>query len=145
MRSLKQHNIFPPSLMESMSLQLQCQLRACPDRHVASYRVSPKIRQGLILIFAPKNTLGLIFRGRFIYFFHVQSTFIQIQSCHVLLVAAQGWKAGFHLTRAYFGGRAYMTSILKKHTRAYFQGNREEQQNIVEVTNSQGCSTSEAT
>ena len=32
--------------------------------------------------------------------------------------------AGFRLTGAYFGGRAYITSILKNHTRAYFQGNR---------------------
>ena len=63
--------------------------------------------------------------------FHVQqSTFIQIQSCHLLLVAAQWWKVGFHLTGAYFWGRAYITSILKNHTRAYiqagsyFQGNR---------------------
>ena len=56
------------------------------------------------------------------YIFHVQqSTFIQIQSCHLLLVAAQGGRAGFHLTGAYFCGRAYITSILKNHTSAYFQ------------------------
>ena len=30
---------------------------------------------------------------------------------------------GFHLTGAYFGGKAYITSILKKnHTMVYFQG-----------------------
>ena len=57
----------------------------------------------------------------FYFLFHVQqSTFIQIQSCH-LLIAVQWWTAEFHLTGAYFGGRAYMTSILKNHTRAYFQ------------------------
>ena len=38
-----------------------------------------------------------------------------------LLVATQWWRVGFHLNRAYFGGVAYMTSILKNHTRAYFQ------------------------
>ena len=57
-----------------------------------------------------KNAVGLIFRGCFI-----------LQLCHLLLVAAQGWRAGFHLTGAYFWGRAYITSILKNHTRAYFQ------------------------
>ena len=74
------------------------------------YRVSPKIRQGIIIIFAPKNALGLIFRGCFI-----------LQSCHLLPVAAQGWRAGFHLTGAYFWGGSYITSILKNHTWAYFQ------------------------
>ena len=29
------------------------------------YHVSPKIRQGLIVIFAPANAVGLIFRGCF--------------------------------------------------------------------------------
>ena len=58
------------------------------------------------------------------YFFHVQqSTFIQIP-CHLLLVAAQWWRAGFHLTGAHFWSRAYITSILQNHTRAYFQGNK---------------------
>ena len=58
------------------------------------------------------------------YFFYVQkSTFIQIQSCPLLLVAAQGWRTGFQLTGAYFVGRAYITRILKNHARAYFQGN----------------------
>ena len=32
-----------------------------------------------------------------------------------------GGEWGFHLTKAYFGGRAYIMSILKNHTRAYFQ------------------------
>ena len=68
------------------------------------------MRQGLILIFAPKNALGLIFRGCSV-----------LRSCHLLLVAAQGWRVGFHLTRAYFGSRAYITSILKNHNRTYFQ------------------------
>ena len=45
---------------------------------------------------------------------------LHLQSCH-LLVTAQWWKAEFNLTRAYFGGRAYIMSILKNHTRAYFQ------------------------
>ena len=54
-------------------------------------------------------------------FFHAQqSTFIQIQSCH-LVVGAQWWRVRFHLTGAYFGGRAYITSILKNDTMAYFQ------------------------
>ena len=63
------------------------------------------------------------FQGMFYFlFFNVQqSTFIQIQSCHFLLVAAKWWRAGFHLTVAYFWGRAYITSIWKNHTRAYFQ------------------------
>ena len=44
-----------------------------------------------------------------------------MQSCHLLLVAAQRWRAGFHLTGAYFGGTTYIMSILKNHTRTYFQ------------------------
>ena len=56
------------------------------------------------------------------YLFPVQwSTLIQIQSCPLLLVAAQGKRASLHLTGAYFCGRASMRSILKNHTRAYFQ------------------------
>ena len=43
-----------------------------------------------------------------------------MQSCHHL-VATQWWRVGFHLTRSYFWGRAYITSILRNHTRAYFQ------------------------
>lgn len=44
----------------------------------------PKIKPGLILIFAAKEVLGLIFRG-ISYFFHIQkSTFIVIQSCHLV-------------------------------------------------------------
>ena len=73
-------------------------------------------KTGSYINFCSKNALGLIFRGCFI-----------LQSCH-LQVATQGWKAGFHLTRAYFGGRgrAYMMSILKYHirVRSYFWGNR---------------------
>ena len=62
-----------------------------------------------------------LFSG-FVCFFHVHfsCTFIQIQS-HYRLVAAQRWGMGFHLTGAYFWGRAYITSILENHTRAYFQ------------------------
>ena len=75
--------------------------RNLPYRDVlCTYCVSLKIRQGLILIFAPKNALGLIFRGCFL-----------LQSCH-LLDATQWWRAGFHLTSAYF------------HVRSYFLGNR---------------------
>ena len=61
--------------------------------------------------FCSKNALGLIFKGCFV-----------LQSWHIL-VAAQWWRAGLHLTRAYLGGggRAYITSILKNHTRAYFE------------------------
>ena len=50
---------------------------------------------------------------------------------------AQWWRAGFHLTRAYFWGRAYITSILKTHTRtyfqvrSYFQGNRVENNKVI--------------
>ena len=55
-----------------------------------------------------------------IFYFVQPSTFIQIQLCHIL-VAAQWWRAGFHLTGAYFFGRAYIMSILKNRTRAYFQ------------------------
>ena len=50
--------------------------------------------------------------------------YFTVQSCHLLLVAAQWWRAGFRLTRAYFGVRVYIMSILKNHTRAYFQGNK---------------------
>ena len=82
----------------------------------------PENKTGPYINFCSKNALGLIFRG---FSPHVQqSTFIQIQSCHLLLVAAQGWRASFHSTRTYFGGRACMTSIMKNRTRAYFQGNR---------------------
>ena len=61
------------------------------------YHVSPTIRQGLILIFAPKNThIRAYFQGMFYFFHGQQSTFIQIQPCHLLLVAAQGWRVRFH-------------------------------------------------
>ena len=79
----------------------------------------PKNKTGSYINFCSKNAVGLIFRG---FFPHVhQSTFIQILSCHLLLVAAQWWRAGFHFTEAYFWGRAYIMSVLKNHTRAYFQ------------------------
>ena len=98
------------------------------------YHVSPKIKQGLILIFAPRKPLGLIFRGCFVLFFHVQqSTFIQILLCH-LLAAAQRWRAGFHLTGVYFWSRAYIMCILKNHTRAYFQVRSYFQGNTVRVS-----------
>ena len=66
------------------------------------YRVFPKIRQRLILIFAPKNLSRAYFQGMFYCINVQQSTFTQMQSCHILLLAAQRWRAGFHLTRAYF-------------------------------------------
>ena len=69
----------------------------------------PKNKTGSYINFCSKNALGLIFKACFI-----------LQSCH-LLVAAQWWSVRFHLTGAYFWGRAYITSSLKKHTRAYFQ------------------------
>ena len=63
--------------------------------------------------FCSKNAIGLIFRGCFI-----------LQSCHLLLVAAQCStmvEGRVSLNWGFFGGRAYMTSILKNHTTAYFQ------------------------
>ena len=80
-----------------------------------TYHVSLEIRQDLILIIAPKTHSGLFSRDVLFFIFHVQqSTFIQIQPCHLLLAAAQWWRVGFHLTGAYFWGRAYIMSILKK-------------------------------
>lgn len=55
------------------------------------YCISPQIRLGFILIFAPKDTRELIMKGCLTFcmqsaFIHVQkSMFIQIQSCHRLL------------------------------------------------------------
>ena len=69
---------------------------------------------GSYINFCSKIALGLIFRGYFI-----------SQSCHLLVAAQCGtmiwWRAGFHLTGAYFWGRAYIKSILKNHTRTYLR------------------------
>ena len=78
----------------------------------------PENKTGSYINFCSKKHIRAHFQG---IFFHVQqSTLLQIHSCH-LLVAAQWRRLEFYLTGAYFWGRAYITSILNNHTRAYFQ------------------------
>lgn len=89
------------------------------------YRVSPKIRWGLILIFAPKDALGLIFQTT------NYSTFTSIheQKSTVINVTQEIVVADLIITRAYSWSRVYITSILKNHVRSsfcgrsYFRGN----------------------
>ena len=91
-----------------------------PQCYELSYCVFPENKTGSYINFCSNKRIRAYFQGTLI-FFHVQpSIFIQIQSCHLLLVEEQWWKVGFHLTGTYFGGRIYIISILKNHTRAYF-------------------------
>ena len=85
------------------------------EKQLTNIPCFPENKTGSYINFCSKK--GLIFKGCFIFFMYIPITFIQIQSCHHLLVAAQWWMVRFYLTGAYFGGRAHITSILKNHTR----------------------------
>ena len=94
----------------------------CKKSEVNGHTVfSPKIRQRLILIFALKNTLLLVFMGCFIFFMYNNLHLFKYSHVIFFWLLHNSGGRGFTELGLIFGSRAYITSTLKNHTRAYFQ------------------------